>query len=82
MIHDARLYPKRVSFRFSKLFLLLVFFQVATGMALGKTAGQVLQPFQGLPDSARQARLIDGAKREAKLVLYGTTNVAVMQQLL
>jgi iron(III) transport system substrate-binding protein len=51
-------------------------------MAWGKTAGEVLAEFQGLQGSAREAQLVDAAKKEGKIVLYGTTNIAVMQQLL
>ena len=74
--------PNRIVFRFSKFFFVLVFFHGAAGAALGKTAGEVLQSFQGLQGAAREAQLIEGAKRDGKVVLYGTTNVAVMQQLL
>lgn len=48
----------------------------------GKTAGESLAPFQGLQGAAREAQLIEGAKKEGRIVLYGTTNIAVMQQLL
>ncbi len=82
MIRETRLNLKRITFRFSIVFFLPVFFHAAAGAALAKTAGEVLQPFQGLQASARAAQLIEGAKREGKIVLYGTTNVAVMQQLL
>ena len=74
--------PKRRTLRFPKLFFLLVFFHAVAGAALGKTAGEVLQQFQGLQGAAREAQLIEGAKRDGKIVLYGTTNVAVMQELL
>jgi iron(III) transport system substrate-binding protein len=30
----------------------------------------------------REAQLVEAAKKEGKIVLYGTTNIAVMQQLL
>ena len=38
--------------------------------------------FQRLQGGAREAELVAAAKRDGKLVLYGTTNIAVMQELL
>ena len=60
----------------------LTFNFVMAGVALGKTAGEVLMQFGGLQGGAREAQLIEAAKRDGKIVLYGTTNIAVMQELL
>ncbi len=60
----------------------LLFYFVITDVALGKTAGEVLLPFGGLQGGARASQLVEAAKREGKIVLYGTTNIAVMQELL
>src|ERR1700745_3398281 len=65
------------------LFLILVIFLSAfTVSAWGKTAGDVLAPLQRLQGTAREAQLVERAKKEGKIVLYGTTNIALMQQLL
>jgi iron(III) transport system substrate-binding protein len=67
------------------LFSVVLFFVLAFSVsetAFGKTAGEVLSPLQGLQAPSREAQLVEGAKREGKVVLYGTTNIAVMQELL
>ena len=64
------------------MFFLLVFYFLTIDIALGKTAGEVLLQFQGLQGGAREAQLVEAAKRDGKIVLYGTTNIAVMQELL
>jgi hypothetical protein len=66
----------------SVVFFLPVFFVVGSAIALGKTAGEVLLQFQGFQGAAREAQLVAAAKRDGKIVLYGTTNIAVMQELL
>jgi iron(III) transport system substrate-binding protein len=73
---------KRFISLFSIFFFLVVFYFVTTDIALGKTAGEVLMQFQGLQGGAREAQLVAAAKRDGKIVLYGTTNIAVMQELL
>src|SRR5215471_10431904 len=63
-------------------FVLIICLSTFTAGAWGKTAGEVLAPLQGLQGTAREAQLVEGAKKESKIVLYGTTNIAVMQELL
>jgi late competence protein required for DNA uptake (superfamily II DNA/RNA helicase) len=71
-----------IRFLLSILFLLLVSFLPIPDIAWGKTAGEVLAQLQGLQESGREAQLVEAAKKEGKIVLYGTTNIVVMQQLL
>ena len=66
----------------SLVLVLIGFSSVLGDIAWGKTAGEVLAQFQGLQRGPREAQLAEGAKKEGKIVLYGTTNIAVMQQLL
>lgn len=66
----------------STLFFLIVGLCALADKAWGKTAGEVLAQFQGLQESGREAQLVEAAKKEGKIVLYGTTNIVVMQQLL
>ncbi len=71
--------PPRLRFSAVVSFLVLSLAPAAT--AAGKTAGEVLSQLQA-QGGAREAQLITAAKREGKVVLYGTTNAAVMQELL
>lgn len=59
------------------LFLLgfLGFSLFLPGLSDGKTAGEVLKGYEGLTGKEREAKLIDGAKREGKMVYYGTTAI-------
>jgi iron(III) transport system substrate-binding protein len=66
----------------STVFVLAILLCALAAMAWGKTAGEVLAQFQGLQGSGREAQLVEAAKKEGKIVLYGTANIAVMQQLL
>jgi iron(III) transport system substrate-binding protein len=66
----------------SLVLVLIVFSFVLGDIVWGKTAGEVLAQLQGLQGDAREAQLAEGAKKEGKIVLYGTTNIAVMQELL
>lgn len=66
----------------SLVFVLIAFSFVLADIVWGKTAGEVLAQFQGLQGSARETQLAEAAKKEGKIVLYGTTNIAVVQQLL
>lgn len=72
----------RVTSLLSTVFLLFIFFFAISDIARGKTAGEVLIQFQGLQGGVREAQLVEAAKRDGKIVLYGTTNIAVMQELL
>ncbi len=51
-------------------FLLLV-----ASSSYGKSAAEVLKSYEGLTGKEREARLIEGAKREGKMVYYGTTAI-------
>ncbi|HEY7168421.1 MAG TPA: extracellular solute-binding protein [Candidatus Binatia bacterium] len=45
-----------------------------------KTAGELLQDYGRLPDKERESKILEGAKREGKLVYYGTTAVDHVQR--
>lgn len=64
---------------------LLSLFTVALFIAIalpcfGRSAGEILQDYSRLPDKEREGKLIEGAKREGKLVYYGTTAVDHIQR--
>jgi iron(III) transport system substrate-binding protein len=46
---------------------------------LARDMAEVLKEVRGLRDEAREARLVQGAKQEGKVVLYGTTGVDDMK---
>jgi iron(III) transport system substrate-binding protein len=77
----ARKYPK--SKKPNRLFLLLL-----TAIALvsyastnhAKTAGEILKDYGSLPDKERETKILEGAKREGKVVYYGTTAVDHIQR--
>jgi iron(III) transport system substrate-binding protein len=52
---------------------------LASDRAFGRDMAEVLNEMRGLNDEAREARLIQGAKQEGKVVLYGTTGVDDMK---
>src|ERR687890_293114 len=65
--------------------LLLSLFTVALFIAtalpsFGKSAGEILQDYSRLPDKEREGKILEGAKREGKLVYYGTTAVDHIQR--
>jgi iron(III) transport system substrate-binding protein len=45
-----------------------------------KSAGEVLSDYNRLPEKDREAKILEGAKREAKMVYYGTTAVDHVQR--
>ena len=45
------------------------------GVSHGRSAAQVLKAYEGLTGKEREAKLIEGAKREGKMVYYGTTAI-------
>jgi hypothetical protein len=45
-----------------------------------KSAGEVLSDYNRLPEKDREAKILEGAKREAKVVYYGTTAVDHVQR--
>lgn len=44
-------------------------------ISYGKTAAEVLKAYDGLSEKERENKLVEGAKREGKMVLYGVTTV-------
>src|SRR5262245_54128917 len=52
----------------------LEFFLVARGL-YAKTAAEVLKTYERLSEKERDNQLVEGAKREGKLVFYGVTTV-------
>lgn len=44
-------------------------------VSYGRSAAQVLKAYEGLTGKEREAKLIEGAKREGKMVYYGTTAI-------
>ncbi|MGH7784779.1 MAG: ABC transporter substrate-binding protein, partial [Candidatus Binatia bacterium] len=77
----ARHYPK---LRILHPFLLLLFTVAAIiSNALpsyGKSAGDILKDYSRLPEKERESKILEGAKREGKLVYYGTTAVDHIQR--
>jgi iron(III) transport system substrate-binding protein len=71
----------RCGLRWAAVFSIWVFSFVTPESLAAKTAGEVLMQLQ-TSGGARELQLVDAAKREGKVVLYGTTNIAVMQELL
>ena len=45
-----------------------------------RSAGEILSDYSRLPDKEREAKILQGAKREGKLVYYGTTAVDHIQR--
>ena len=65
--------------------VLLLFFTVSvfTFNALpsyAKSAGEILSGYDRLPEKEREAKILEGAKREGKMVYYGTTAVDHIQR--
>ena len=54
-------------------------FPLLSSMAWGRDVAEVLRELKGLRGAAREARLVEGAKREGKVVLYGTTGIDDMK---
>ena len=60
--------------------ILLLFFTVLAlaSNALpsyAKSAGEIISDYGRLPEKEREAKILEGAKREGKMVYYGTTAV-------
>jgi iron(III) transport system substrate-binding protein len=72
---------KRCGVGAAALFWIWILSFAAPERLAAKTAGEVLTQIQ-TSGSARESQLVEAAKREGKVVLYGTTNIAVMQELL
>ncbi|MBI2351776.1 MAG: extracellular solute-binding protein [Deltaproteobacteria bacterium] len=45
-----------------------------------KTAGEILGEYSRLADKEREAKILEGAKRESKLIYYGTTAIDHIQR--
>ena len=52
---------------------------IASDRAFARDMAEILKEVRSLRDEAREARLIQGAKQEGKIVLYGTTGVDDMK---
>ncbi|MCZ6622952.1 MAG: extracellular solute-binding protein [Deltaproteobacteria bacterium] len=61
---------------------LMAFLSMPGVPALAKDAAQVLAEFRGLSPSEREKRLVAGAKKEGKVIYYGSGNVRDNQQIL
>jgi len=61
-------------------FASLEFFLVAKDL-YGKTAAEVLRAYDGLSEKERDDQLVEGAKREGKLIFYGVTTVDQTQRI-
>src|SRR6266508_4420678 len=46
----------------------------------GKTAGETLADYSRLPEKERESKIVEGAKREGKMIYYGTTAVDHIQR--
>ncbi|MFQ5682673.1 MAG: ABC transporter substrate-binding protein [Candidatus Binatia bacterium] len=62
----------RISFLYS-VFAGLAWLSIFS-IAQAETAGEILKPVQGLKGKERTSRLIEGAKKEGRLVFYGSSN--------
>ncbi|MBI4524630.1 MAG: extracellular solute-binding protein [Deltaproteobacteria bacterium] len=67
--------PAAVMLSWTVLFVLLPL------CAYGRTAGEVLGELKNTRGKAREAKLVEGARREGKVVLYGTTGVDDMKEI-
>src|SRR4249920_1803395 len=45
-----------------------------------KSAGETLADYSRLPDKEREIKIVEGAKREGKMIYYGTTAVDHIQR--
>ena len=45
-----------------------------------KSAGETLADYSRLPDKERESKIVEGAKREGKMIYYGTTAVDHIQR--
>ncbi len=67
---------------FSQLILVLITGLVSFSPAHARTAGEILKSLEGLKDQERHSRLIDGAKREGRLVFYGSLGIDASRPML
>ncbi len=65
----------RVSWLFLVFLLGSMKFFISPRISYGKSAAEVLKAYEGLSGKERESKLIEGAKREGKMVLYGVTTV-------
>jgi iron(III) transport system substrate-binding protein len=66
--------------RFLLLLLTIAAFISIPRSSYGKTAGEILKDYGGLPEKERESKILEGAKREGKLVYYGTTAIDHIQR--
>ena len=62
---------------FSALSLTLTFSSIHA-----QTAGEILKAYESLKKPERKARLVEGAKKEGRLVVYGTLGVDAARPML
>jgi hypothetical protein len=66
--------------RFFLSLLLAVAFVSSALPSYGKTAGETLADYSRLPEKERESKIFEGAKREGKMIYYGTTAVDHIQR--
>ena len=68
--------------RFSLLLLLAasVLSFASSTSTYAKSAGETLADYSRLPDKERESKIVEGAKREGKMIYYGTTAVDHIQR--
>jgi len=62
--------------------LILIAGLVFSSPAYAQTAGEILKSLKGLKGQERRQRLIDGAKKEGRLVFYGTLGIDASRPML
>ena len=68
------------SLRFSLLLLLAASFLSFASPTYAKSAGETLADYSRLPEKERESKIVEGAKREGKMIYYGTTAVDHIQR--
>ncbi len=66
--------------RFFLSLLLAAAFVSSALPSYGKTAGETLADYSRLPEKERESKIVEGAKREGKMIYYGTTAVDHIQR--
>jgi len=62
------------------LFFTVLAFTLNALPSYAKSAGEILSDYGRLPDKEREAKILEGAEREGKMVYYGTTAVDHIQR--
>ena len=68
------------SLRLSLLLLLAATFLSFASPTYAKSAGETLADYSRLPEKERESKIVEGAKREGKMIYYGTTAVDHVQR--